>query len=244
MTPESSNSQVEVRPCRDVASWRRCVELQREIWRFDPAELVPVHVFAAVAKSGGQVLGAFDNTDAQVGFALAFPAFRNDRRYLHSHMVAVLPEYQDRGIGRKLKLAQRDEALERGIDLIEWTFDPLETRNAHFNIALLGAIVRHYIPDLYGASSSPLHRGLPTDRLLAEWRLNSPRVCGALRGDFANHSGRRVEIDVPSMAGEVTAEAQARIRDKFTSWFSRGYAVTGFVLNGHTGKYLLELYEG
>jgi predicted GNAT superfamily acetyltransferase len=243
MTPELSNSQVEVRPCRDVESWRRCVELQREVWHFDPAELVPVHVLAAVAKSGGQVLGAFDNAGAQVGFALAFPAFRDDRRYLHSHMVAVLPEYQNHGVGRKLKLAQRDEALARGIDLIEWTFDPLEARNAHFNIALLGAIVRRYIPDLYGSSSSPLHRGLPTDRLLAEWRLNSPRVCGALRGDVSNHSGRQVEIDVPSTASEVTAEVQARVRDKFTSLLSRGYAVTGFVLTGHTGKYLLELYE-
>src|SRR5579864_9517922 len=141
-----------------------CVTLQREVWGFSDLDIVPEAVFAVAAKTGGQVLAAFDDAKA-VGFALAVPAFREQQSYLHSHMVAVLPEYQNRGIGRRLKLAQRDDALQRGLDLIEWTFDPLETRNAHFNIACLGAIVRRYIPDLYGASSSPLHRGLPTDRL-------------------------------------------------------------------------------
>lgn len=238
-----SNAAIHIRPCADVASWQRCVELQREVWQFDPAELVPVHVLLVAAKTGGQVLGAFDDAGRQVGFALAFPAFREDRRYLHSHMVAVVSEWQNRGAGRQLKLAQREEALGRGIDLIEWTFDPLEVRNAHFNIARLGAIVRRYLPDLYGPSSSPLHRGLPTDRLVAEWWLRSPRVIAAVRGEVSARSTAHVEIVVPANPGAVTAEVQAGIRAEFTEWLGRGYGVTGFAKGSEAASYLLEPYE-
>jgi predicted GNAT superfamily acetyltransferase len=243
MKPKLSNAPVQIRPCEDVASWRRCVELQSEVWQFDAAGLVPVHVLAIAAKTGGQVLGGFDEQGKQVGFALAFPAFRGDRRYLHSHMLAVLPQYQNCGVGRGLKLAQRDEALQRRIDLIEWTFDPLEVRNAYFNIARLGVIVRRYIPDLYGPSSSPLHRGLATDRLLAEWRLDSPRVVAAVRRDAIGPSSKPIEIAVSAKNERMTADVQARIRSEFSDWFARGYAVTGFAMHGETGTYLLEPYE-
>ena len=238
-----SNAAVHIRPCADVASWQRCVELQSEVWRFDPSELVPVHVLLVAVKTGGQVLGAFDEANRQIGFALAFPAFRGERRYLHSHMVAVVSEWQNRGAGRQLKLAQREEALARGIDLIEWTFDPLEVRNAHFNIARLGAIVRRYLPDLYGPSSSPLHRGLPTDRLVAEWWLSSPRVIAAVQGETGARSPKHVEIVVPATANAVTAEAQAQIRAEFIEWLGRGYAVTGFEKGSEAASYLLEPYE-
>jgi predicted GNAT superfamily acetyltransferase len=238
-----SDTAVHIRACADVASWQRCVDLQREVWHFDPAELVPVHVLTVACKTGGQVLGAFDDAGAQIGFALSFASFRDDRRYLHSHMVAVLAEWQNRGVGRRLKLAQRDDALQRGLDLIEWTFDPLEVRNAYFNIARLGVIVRRYIPDLYGPSSSPLHRGLATDRLLAEWRLDSPRVVAAVRGEVIHPSGKTAEIAVPAKNERVTAEVQAQIRSAFADWLARGYAVTGFAMHGDTGTYLLEPYE-
>src|SRR6202012_2433270 len=96
--------------------------------------------------------------------------------YLHSHMLAVLPEYRNAGLGRRLKLAQRDDALSRGFDLMEWTFDPLEIKNAYFNLERLGAIARRYNVNQYGITSSPLQGGLPTDRLVAEWWLKSKRV--------------------------------------------------------------------
>src|SRR5205807_6359307 len=127
----------------------------------------------------GQVIGAFDG-DLVIGFAMAFPGYKAGRPYLHSHMLAVLPEYRNAGLGRRLKLAQRQEALSRGFDLMEWTFDPLEIKNAHLNIVRLGAIARRYQPDFYGPSSSPLQGGLPTDRLYAEWWLRSPRVRSVL----------------------------------------------------------------
>ena len=116
------------------------------------------------------------------GFALAYPGIRDGKPYLHSHMAAVLPEFRDLGIGRLLKLAQRDDALSRGISLIEWTFDPLQPRNAYFNLCRLGVVVRRYLIDVYGATSSPLHAGLPTDRLVAEWHLDSQRVADIVGG--------------------------------------------------------------
>ena len=128
---------------------------------------------------GGQVLGAFEG-DKLVGYTLALAGVRHGVPYLHSHMTGVLAAYRDRGVGRQLKLYQREEALGRGIRLIEWTFDPLETRNAHFNLNRLGAIARQYLPNLYGLTTSPLHRGMPTDRLVAEWMLDSPRVVAAV----------------------------------------------------------------
>jgi predicted GNAT superfamily acetyltransferase len=174
---------------------------------------------------------------------LSFPAFRAGRQYLHSHMVAVLPEWQNRGVGRRLKFAQRDEALQRNLDLIEWTFDPLEARNAYFNVVRLGAVVLRYIPDLYGPSSSPLHRGLPTDRLLAEWHLKSPRVEAAVAGKPIQPNPGAVEISLAAVGQESSADVQARVRFEFTRWLGRGYAVTGFALHGETGAYLLEPYE-
>ncbi len=243
MQVPGSEADVHVRPCSDVTAWRRCVDLQREIWHFDPAELIPVHVLSVASKTGGQVLGAFLGGGNQVGFALSFPAFRSKRQYLHSHMVAVLPEWQSRGVGRRLKLAQRDEALRRDIDLIEWTFDPLEARNAYFNIARLGVVIRCYIPDVYGLSTSPLHRNLPTDRLLAEWHLRSPRVQAAISSDVSRRTTDSIEIPLAATEHESPGAVQARIRSEFDRWFTRGYAVVGFSVRGDSGTYLLEPYE-
>jgi predicted GNAT superfamily acetyltransferase len=142
------------------------------------------------------VIGAFDRERA-IGFALSVAAHRNGELYLHSHMTAMLPEYQNRGIGRQLKLAQREDALSRGINLIEWTFDPLQLRNAHFNIARLGAIVREYLPNVYGRTSSPLHHGLPTDRLVAQWRIRDPRVEQMLSNQGLNVLRRRSRFAFP-----------------------------------------------
>ena len=172
---------INIRMMEDAEEMSVCVELQQRIWGYDPIDTVPDQIFIVAKKTGGQVMTAYD-LDTPVGFALAFAATREGRTYLHSHMVGVVEEYQNRGVGRLLKLAQREDALQRGIDLIEWTFDPLQLKNAHFNIQRLGAIVRHYIPNLYGRTSSPLHAGLPTDRLVAEWWVRSRRVEDVLAG--------------------------------------------------------------
>src|SRR5262245_15815988 len=140
---------IAIRACEGLDEFRACVALQREIWGEAELEIVPDTIFVVAEHTGGQVLGAFDG-ERLVGFTLAMPGLRNGAPYLHSHMTGVLGEYRDRGVGRMLKLFQRDEALSRDIRLIEWTFDPLEMRNAYFNLNRLGAIARRYLPNLYG----------------------------------------------------------------------------------------------
>jgi len=185
-----------------------------------------------------------------VGFALAFAAMREGLAYLHSHMVAVLEEYQNRGVGRMLKLAQRENALDRGINLIEWTFDPLQLKNAYFNIERLGAIVRRYIPNLYGRTSSPLHAGLPTDRLVAEWWVGSQRVEAVLAGRSRTKRAHCEQIGIPvGIRGicqeepQRAEEIQTKIRQQFSAHIANGRAAVGFEFNEEQGTYLLEPYE-
>ena len=217
-------------------------ELQLRIWGYTERDVVPSQMFVVAVKSGGQVLGAFVD-DQFIGFALAFAGVREGRVYLHSHKAAVLPEYRDRGVGRELKLAQRADALERGIDRIEWTFDPLQGKNAYFNICRLGVIVRHYLRDVYGATSSPLHAGLPTDRLVAEWLLNSPRVIEILAGEMpiVGAEAERVPVLVSDATdGAGLARVQTQARERFEALFSQDYAVTWFERENGGGTYVLE----
>lgn len=168
-----------VRPLHTLDEFRRCVQIAREVWGDSDLDTEPYVTLAIADHTGGQVLGAFDG-DLMVGFTKAYVGLHGQKPYLHSHMTGVLPSHRDRRVGRYLKLFQREDALRRGIRLVEWTFDPLETKNAHFNINRLGAICRRYIPNFYGITTSPLHRGLPTDRLLVEWHLDTKRVVAAV----------------------------------------------------------------
>jgi predicted GNAT superfamily acetyltransferase len=215
------------------ADLEAAVRLQHEVWGYAPGEAVPLQMFIIAAETGGQLFGAFEAVATEhrmVGFCLAFAALKPDGRpYLYSHMLGVLTEYRDRHIGRALKLEQRREALARGIELVEWTFDPLETKNAYFNIERLGAIVRRYLPDHWGTTSSPLHGSVPTDRLVAEWWLREER--GANRGQRPPIEAR---IAVPSDIDEAR-RMQAAIRERFLDCFGRGLAVVGF----ESGTYLL-----
>jgi predicted GNAT superfamily acetyltransferase len=205
----------------------------------------PVTLFVVAAETGGQVLGAFDG-DRMVGFTLAVVGFRDGTVFLHSHMTGVLGEYRDRGVGRALKLFQREEALGRGIRLVVWTFDPLETRNGHFNLNRLGAISRKYLPNHYGQTTSPLHLGLPTDRLWAEWRLDSARAVAAVEELVKEPKEAPATIELPAEldrwkqndAAQV-AKVQARAREEFTGWFARGYAAVGVRKTSSGTAYLL-----
>lgn len=237
--------EITIRSFADAEEMRACVDLQKVVWGFSELDVVPHRMFVVASRIGGQVIGAFDGTRT-IGFTLGLNAHRNGERYIHSHMTAVLPEFQNRGIGRKLKLAQRADALERGINLIEWTFDPLQSRNAHFNIARLGAIAREYLPNLYGQTSSPLHRGLPTDRLVAQWWIREPRVEQILGGRKQSHPSGQ-EVSIPTNIGELskidpeaTKKLQTEIRQQFQRRFSESLVVTGFELSNQNATYLLE----
>lgn len=244
-----SQREITIRSLHSVSEMRVCITLQQEVWGYAELETVPDHIFVVAAKTGGQVLAAFDG-DVAVGFALAFSAVRKGQAYLHSHLVAVLPEYQNHGLGRQLKLAQRDDALARGIDLIEWTFDPLQLKNAYFNIAKLGAMARRYVPDLYGRTSSPLHGGLPTDRLVAEWWLRSPRVQSCLNGKPGCDPAGGAQISVPAAIQDLcradpqkAEQIQSEVRRIFEKLIAEGRAAVGFKLDQEEGLYIMEPYE-
>jgi predicted GNAT superfamily acetyltransferase len=243
-----------IRDCRGFDEFDACVRLQMEIWGYDFSDTIPLREFVVIQRIGGQVIGAFDlgrskepngDADNMVGFAMSMPGIFEGEAYLHSHMLAVQPEYRNAGIGRKLKLAQRSEALARGIQKMEWTFDPLEIKNAYLNIARLGAVVHSYTPNFYGVFSSRLQGGLPTDRLHAEWWMNSSRVQATLNGeDFSGNSGLSPKIEetitipgairewkqTPAMFSRAEA-LQSRVRQQFLDAFARGLTVVGFIRN-------------
>jgi len=243
---------IEIRRCHSLEEMRTAVELQKEVWNFTDAELVPLRLFVVAEKVGGQVLGAFDGKD-MVGFALAVPGVRAGYSYLHSHMLAVRKDYRNGGLGRRIKLYQREEALERGFELIEWTFDPLEIKNAYLNIEKLGAIVRRYTINQYGITTSPLQGGLPTDRLIAEWWLKSKRVEALLRDGAFPKPAITTRISVPGPIYEWKASAETRgrakdvqehNRDQFLRAFADGLAVLGYERDDEgNGKFLLGRWD-
>src|SRR5438445_12716225 len=256
----TTTGEVTIRKCDALGEMQACFALQKEVWKFADADLIPVRMFVVAAKIGGQVIGAFlqrndkrnDDRDTEgelIGFALAIPGMRNGYCYLHSQMLAVRQQYRNGGLGRRMKLYQREEALARGFELMEWTFDPLEIKNAYLNIEKLGAIARRYNVNQYGITSSPLQGGLPTDRLVAEWWLKSKRVlrllCNGSRPTFEPVK----EITVPaeiyewkaSPEGRLRAqELQDRNREEFLKAFSDRLALLGYECDQKgNGKFLL-----
>lgn len=236
---------IEIRRLLALAEFSEAVKLQQCIWGFPESELLPLRFFVVATRVGGHVFGAYD-AGKMIGFCLAIPGVKpGGKAYLHSHMLGVLPPYRNAGIGRRLKLEQRTDALQRGFDLVEWTFDPLEVKNAFFNIERLGAIVRQYEENEYGISSSPLHGGLPTDRCVAEWWIASPRVEAFLNGKQAQRRSEE-RIAVPGEIGQWRSEQPARAREiqranaaRFHECFARGLAVIGVERTAAESAYLL-----
>lgn len=163
-----------LRDITDLAGCRAAVALQEQVWG-QGSEIVPASVLLVSAKRGGILIGAFDEAGL-AGFVWSMPGVRDGVRTHWSHMLGVRADARRHGLGRRLKLAQRDRALEQGIDQIEWTFDPLQAPNAHLNFTLLGCVASSYLTDVYGEMPGPLHRGTATDRLVAEWNIRTPHV--------------------------------------------------------------------
>ncbi len=242
--------EIEIRKLTSLEDYRAAVDLQRVIWGFDDVDLLPVRLFVVASKIGGHSFGAFDGA-RMVAFCLAIPGLKpGGRYYLHSHMLGVLDGYRDLGLGRKLKLAQREDALERHISLIEWTFDPLELKNAFFNIERLGAVIRRFVFNQYGTTSSALHGGLPTDRCIAEWYINSARVDMMLIGKPFDLSCvvERIPVPVEIAVWKKTdlpraRAVQAEVSERFDKLLSSGLAVVGFERSAEFGTYLLAPWE-
>ena len=242
-----------IRACEGFDELEACVQLQIETWGYDEGDVIPRKAFLVAQSIGGQVIGAFDSeiggndhggeAKSLIGFAMSLPGVKTvkgePQSYLHSHMLAVREGYRNRGLGARLKREQRREALSRGIRHMEWTFDPLEIKNAYLNIHRLGAIVCGYRVNFYGVSSSRLQGGLPTDRLLAEWHLDSLRVQAILEGRPVNSLVIEERILVPASISQWKGKAteadreralavQLENRRKFQQAFSQGLAVLGF----------------
>jgi predicted GNAT superfamily acetyltransferase len=250
-----------VRNCVGFEELAACVELQIETWGYDATDVIPLKAFVVEQKIGGQVMGAFDltlpgaspngNAESMVGFVCSWPGVKTPgmmlgrqkvtepRTYLHSHMLAVRESYRNRGLGAMLKLAQREEALARGIRHMEWTFDPLEIKNAFLNLRKLGARCRRYAENFYGHTTSKLQAGLPTDRLIAEWTMDAPDVVERIQNPKAELPRTGIEIteriEVPAEIyawkqsnPERALEVLLANRTRFEAAFAGGLSVVGF----------------
>jgi len=224
-----------IRPLTEISEFEECLQLQREIWGMADIDLIPARSYAVQTHIGGLVLGAFDE-DRLIGFVNATPGIRDGMSYWHSLTLAVAPDHWKMGIGSQLKLAQRDQARQRGIRLIQWTFDPLQSKNAYFNVQKLGVILRRYYVNLYGRMTSKLNEGLDTDRVIAEWWIDHPRH--SPEGDV-----RRVYIpsDIQTLKKQSLKSAQdvqQRVRGQFLQNLQDDYFVAGFERKEEWSEYL------
>lgn len=240
---------IEIRECATLEALSECVQLQRDVFALPEVELSPVRHFIVTRNAGGFTLGAYDG-DKLAGFVLSVPAFMRGERAFYSHMTGVRDEYQSHGIGARLKWAQRTRALAEGVRFIKWTFEPIKARNAYFNLEKLGAIVSEYQVNFYGIdySTAPDQKiGLASDRLFAEWHLESPKVQAlAAGGSFIETREPAAEIAVTNdWAGLVKGDAEAalaeqvRIRGEFLDAFGKGMIGAGFRRDAEMPAYLL-----
>jgi predicted GNAT superfamily acetyltransferase len=240
-------NELEIRECTALEDLAECVQIQREVFDLPESELSPVRHLVVTKNAGGFIIGAFDG-DRLAGFVLSVPAFVRGERAFYSHMTGVRREYQSHGVGAKLKWAQRTRALAEGVRYIKWTFEPVKARNAYFNLEKLGVVVREYKPNFYGMDYARSNKiGLPSDRLFAEWYLDSAKVESLASGsEILETRVPALEIEiiddwlglVRSSATDARAE-QARVRREFENAFGLGFAATGFRRSREKPAYLL-----
>jgi predicted GNAT superfamily acetyltransferase len=240
-----------IRECTTIEEFDGCLALQREAFGLPDLELSPRRHLIVSRQAGGWTLGAFA-ADRMVGFVHHLAAVRGNEIFGYSHMMAVARDYQNKGVGARLKWAQRERALSEGRKLIKWTWDPMQARNAHFNLNRLGATVETYAANFYGidysADASLTDRiGLPSDRLFATWQLDSERVRALASGSTMSLGGTRVgSVSIPSQWNALVKsdpkralEEQARVREEFTKAFEQGLVCAGFERGETQSKYLL-----
>lgn len=246
-----SGAQIVIRECAGLKQLSECVALQREVFALPEVELSPVRHFVVTKNAGGWTLGAYDG-DKLAGFVLSVPAFMRGERAFYSHMTGVRPDYQGTGIGAMLKWAQRERALSEGVRYIKWTFQPVQARNAFFNLEKLGATVGEYQPNFYGTdySTTPgqgVEVGMDSDRLFAEWDLSSEKVTALANGEGYEET-RQVgaEIEVPNNWNKLSDEdpqgaikIQERIKKEFQAAFADGMIGRGFKRDAEHPVYLL-----
>ena len=232
------SSNIRIREIDDYAEMRAVEELQKEVWGIPDLDVVPLTQLVAAKEAGGVLIGAFDG-DTLVGFVYGFPSFERGKLAHHSHMLAVKPAYRNYDLGRRLKLAQREHVKPQGVELISWTFDPLQSLNAHFNFNKLGVIADRYLPDFYGQDPASFLHQTGTDRLWVSWFVSDER-----KEPIAGED--QVVIEIPSDINEVMQHSpetalqwRAETRRAFMEALEAGYVVTSFIRDQPHGKYLL-----
>ena len=244
-------NEIEIRECVTLDELAECVQLQREVFALPEVELSPVRHFVVTKNAGGFTLGAYlDGKFA--GFVLSVPGVVRGERAYYSHMTGVKPEYQSHGIGAKLKWAQRTRALNEGVKYLKWTFEPVKARNAYFNLEKLGATIAEYKPNFYGTDYTTAARmdkkiGLPSDRLFAEWHLESKKVVALATGERFDES-REPDATIAIMNDwlglvdsdpQMALAEQKRIRGEFETAFTHGLVGRGFRRDDAQPAYLL-----
>lgn len=248
MTSDNRTPEYVIRACSTIEDFTACIRMQREIWQFADLDITPLRAFIIARHNGGITFGAFQKDGSLLGFSHTLPAFDvHNRPYYYSQMAAVDKRMRNSGIGFRLKLAQRDFALTRGIPLITWTFDPLESRNAHLNIVKLGGVIRTYCVNHYGnVNTSTLDGDLDTDRLVIEWWIRSEHVAQALAGQ-RRPAGPVAAVEIPAenyriTPREVTGQRlrQYQVRAAFQHHFADGLYCADFERgrNGAPSRYL------
>ena len=242
---------IEIRECRTVGDLSRCVALQKEVFALPDIEISPVRHFIVSRQAGGFTLGAFAG-ELLVGFVLSVPGFSDSGKFFYSHMAAVKGNFQSSGIGAKLKWAQRETALERGVKRIKWTFQPVQSRNAFFNLEKLGAIIKHYEPNFYGTDYSTSgdqtkNIGLDSDRLFAEWYLENEKVGKLSKGASYKEIGavaKRIELrydwnELVKNDSQKAVVEQERIKNEFKAAFAENLVCRSFERGADVSAYLL-----
>lgn len=217
------------------------MDLQREGFGFTETDLMPMRFFVVTHHVGGLVLGAYSEEgegERLVGFLSSIPGTRNHFEYWHSYMLAVAADFRDKGVGSRLKFAQREFAIQRGIRLIEWTFDPLESKNAYFNIEKLGAIVRRYHPNFYGEGSG-LQGALPTDRVVAEWWLDRRREPVGRPGSDVRRIPIPADIQlVKKLDIRAARNLQERVQQEFQKNLNEDFFAVSFRRKDEANEYI------
>jgi len=246
-----TTDKIEIRQCAGVKDLSRCVALQREVFALPDIEISPVRHLIVTAHAGGFTLGAFAGEEL-VGFVLSVTAFSGAEKFFYSHMMAVKKTFQSYGIGARLKWAQRDEALRRGVNFIKWTFQPVQARNAYLNLEKLGAAVRHYEPNFYGTDYSTSNDqtkqvGLDSDRLFAEWNLEAEKVRRLANGEkYFEKSNVAKTVEIPNDWNSLVKEnpekavaEQQRVKEEFQAAFADKLIGLGFERSETSPRYLL-----
>jgi predicted GNAT superfamily acetyltransferase len=228
--------EITIRECLSIEDFQQCIELERLIWNDDDIDIMPIRLYMISKNCNAPTFGAFAADGRLIGFVHTSLALLNQQVVYHSHLAGVIEELRHRDIGYQLKLAQRQHALSSGVPMIFWSFDPLQSRNAHFNINKLGAIIRSYKINYYGEGvSSVFDSHLPSDRVIAEWWVGSAHVENVLQGTRPATSTDDCKVEIPDHIDAIRAQSleehvnwRMRVREDFLRALESGRVVRGF----------------